>query len=93
MILAILGQDTLILSLECPSGLDTGEGKVFAPCVLATCTLILGLPKTGLLPESARPAVGQMFLADVSVPPAAYARLGLEDLPPLFDRGGLARLV
>jgi len=39
-----------------------------------------------------RAAVGQLLLADISVPAAAYARLGLEFSTP-FARGSIVRLV
>ena len=72
-----------ILSLDTPSGIDTAGGRVFTPHVQAAATLTLALPKTGFLAPEARAACGDLFLADISVPPALYERLGL-DVPPLF---------
>jgi NAD(P)H-hydrate epimerase len=43
------------------------------------------LPKQGLLREPARQACGDLYLADISVPPGLYAQVGL-DVPPLFAR-------
>jgi NAD(P)H-hydrate epimerase len=74
-----------ILSLDTPSGIDTQEGRVFTPHVRAAATLTLALPKRGLLAPAAREACGQLYLADISVPPELYTRLGL-DVPPLFAR-------
>jgi len=70
-----------ILSLDCPSGLDVTTGQPAYPCVHATATLTLALPKTGLLKAS---EVGDLHLADISVPPAVYRQFGFEVSPQLF---------
>ena len=72
-----------ILALDTPSGLDVTTGIPGQPCVRATATLTLALPKTGLLAASARPFVGQLYLADIGVPPELYQQMGLS-VPPLF---------
>lgn len=74
-----------ILSLDAPSGLDTDSGRLFAPHIRAAATMTLALPKRGLLHPAAQTAVGQLYLADISVPPDLYKRLDL-DVPPLFAR-------
>jgi NAD(P)H-hydrate epimerase len=73
----------LILALDAPSGLDVTTGVPGQPCVRATATLTLALPKTGLLADLARPFVGELYLADIGVPPELYQSLVL-DVPPLF---------
>ena len=72
-----------ILALDAPSGLDTSTGVPGQPCVRATATLTLALPKTGLLAPGARPVVGQLYLADIGVPPELYQQLGLA-VPAVF---------
>ena len=72
-----------ILSLDVPSGLNATTGQPHSPHIVAAATMTLALPKTGLLTPAARSAVGQLYLADIGVPPALYGRLGL-DVPPLF---------
>ena len=72
-----------ILSLDAPSGLDTDSGQPSVPCVAATATLTLALPKRGLVQPPAQAACGQLFLADIGVPPVLYESLDL-DVPPLF---------
>jgi NAD(P)H-hydrate epimerase len=67
-----------VLSLDVPSGLDASNGDPGNPCVHASATLTLALPKTGLLTPQAKPYVGDLYLADISVPPELYRRLGLE---------------
>ena len=78
-----------ILALDAPSGLDAGSGRLYHPSIQADATLTLALPKQGLL--AAPQAVGELFLADISVPPILYADLGL-DLPPIFAAGPLLRV-
>jgi NAD(P)H-hydrate epimerase len=72
-----------ILALDAPSGLDTTSGIPGTPCIRASATLTLALPKTGLLTAEAQPYVGDLSLADISVPPGLYRRLGIE-VPNLF---------
>lgn len=78
MITAANEQDAPILSLDVPSGLDSATGEVYPPAVRATATLTLALPKQGLRATRAAAFVGELYLADISVPPDLYARLGLE---------------
>lgn len=72
-----------ILALDTPSGLDTTTGIPGSPCIRAGATLTLALPKVGLLTPQARPHVGELFLADISVPAGLYRNLGI-DLGPIF---------
>jgi len=69
---------------DAPSGLDTTTGSPADPCIQATATLTLALPKRGLLTAEAQPVVGRLFLADISVPAVVYARMGLGS-PQLFE--------
>jgi NAD(P)H-hydrate epimerase len=80
-----------ILSLDVPSGVDTGTGKVYAPHVQAAATLTLGLPKSGFREAAAAAACGELFLADIGTPSALYAQLGI-DAPLLFARDSIVRL-
>lgn len=81
-----------ILSLDAPSGLDTSSGEAGTPSIHADATLTLALPKKGLLAESARSIVGELYLADISVPPELFKRLGLEVPPLLFSEDSIIRL-
>ena len=67
-----------VLALDAPSGLDTTSGAASRLTVRADATMTLALPKVGLMSESARPFVGELYLADISVPPGLYRRMGLE---------------
>jgi NAD(P)H-hydrate epimerase len=68
-------QPAPILALDTPSGLDTTTGVVHSPTIRATATMTLALPKEGLRSEAAASFVGELYLADISVPPALYAAL------------------
>ena len=78
-----------VLSLDTPSGLDVTTGEPAAPCVTATATLTLAAPKTGLL--GAR-TVGELYLADISVPPGVYEAFDLQMPADLFGRDTVVRL-
>lgn len=78
------------LSLDVPSGLDATTGKILETCTRATATMTLGLPKTGL--EAAPDVVGRLFLADISIPPSLYERIGLR-IPTLFDSSAIVELI
>jgi len=58
-----------VLALDTPSGLDTTTGVPGNLCIRATATLTLALPKVGLLTAEADSVVGELYLADISVPP------------------------
>jgi NAD(P)H-hydrate epimerase len=62
----------LILALDIPTGLDPLIGHPNQPCIRAAQTLALALPKTGLLQAEAREYVGELFLADIGIPPELY---------------------
>jgi NAD(P)H-hydrate epimerase len=67
-----------ILSLDAPSGLDTNSGRPGKPCIRASTTLTLALPKSGFLAPEAGPFLGELYLADIAVPPELYRVLNLE---------------
>jgi NAD(P)H-hydrate epimerase len=75
-----------VLAVDLPSGLEATGGTGFDPCVRADATLTLALPKTGLLAGSARAVTGDIVVADIGVPPEAYARLGMT-VGPVFATG------
>jgi NAD(P)H-hydrate epimerase len=80
-----------ILSLDTPSGLDVTSGTAHDPTVRAVATLTLALPKQGLLSPEARKFVGDLYLADISVPPELYAKMGIV-VPPLFAESDIIRV-
>lgn len=78
-----IGQDAPVLALDTPSGLDVTSGEAFDPCIVAAATLTLGLPKPGLLRAPSR--VGELWLADISIPRQAFRRVGVEVPQRLFS--------
>jgi NAD(P)H-hydrate epimerase len=80
-----------VLSLDTPSGLDTTTGNPGNPCVRATATLTLALPKTGLFAPQARSFVGELYLGDISVPPGLYRALNI-DVGNLFSRDTILKV-
>ncbi len=65
--------DAPVLSLDLPSGIDATTGAVPGLAVDAAATLTLAAPKTGM---RGSPHVGQLFVADISVPPGVFDTLG-----------------
>lgn len=78
-----------IISLDVPSGLDAGDGTIYSPTIDAAATLTLALPKTGLI--EGRAVVGDLYLADIGVPPALYAQMGLR-VGTIFTRDTIVSL-
>jgi len=82
-----------ILSLDSPSGLDATTGEPGQPCIRAATTMTLALPKTGLLAPQAREFVGELYLADIGVPPELYASASLgKSIGPIFAKGPIIHL-
>ena len=81
-----------ILSLDVPSGLDATTGIPYAACTKAAATLTLALPKRGLLTHEAKPFVGDLYLADISVPNHLYKTMGL-DVGAIFKEGPIIKIL
>ena len=82
-----------VLSLDSPSGFDAATGEFLEPAVRATATMTLALPKRGLRAAGAARFVGELYLADISVPPDLYRseRLGFE-FESIFAASDIVRL-
>ncbi|RMF00700.1 MAG: NAD(P)H-hydrate epimerase [Chloroflexi bacterium] len=66
-----------VLALDAPSGVDTTSGVAHTPAIRAEATMTLALPKEGLRAPGVASHVGQLYLADISVPPQLYAEPAL----------------
>jgi NAD(P)H-hydrate epimerase len=77
------------LSLDLPSGLDPTTGCFADRCVRATATMTLGMPKIGL--QRGAEVVGDLYLADISIPLEVYERLGLA-CPLVFEQSSIIHL-
>jgi NAD(P)H-hydrate epimerase len=80
-----------ILAVDIPSGLDATTGEPGDPCIVASATVTLGLPKTGFLNPRSRRFVGELYLADISLPREVYARYPAG--PAGFGRDTLRRIL
>ena len=70
-----------VLSLDVPSGLDSTTGEAPGRIVRPERTLTLALPKTGL-----RHVPGELYLADIGIPPEVFQRIGVSFEPPFGRR-------
>ena len=86
-------QSAPVLSLDAPSGVDVTTSTVFNPAIKATATVTLALPKEGLRAPGVEDQLGELYLADISVPPSLYARppLGLA-VGNIFAESDIIRL-
>jgi len=82
-----------VLALDVPSGLDASLGVAHDPAILAKATLTLALPKSGLNTPNASKLVGELYCADISVPPALYASksIGLK-VASIFHSNDIIRI-
>jgi NAD(P)H-hydrate epimerase len=70
-----------VLSLDLPSGLDATTGEAPGVVVRPERTLTLALPKTGL-----RRVPGELYLADIGIPPEVFRRIGVSFESPFGRR-------
>jgi NAD(P)H-hydrate epimerase len=86
-------QPAPILALDVPSGVEATTGTVFDPAIRATATMTLALPKQGFLVPGVETNVGELYLADICVPPALYASSALAlQVGPIFAEQDIIRL-
>lgn len=71
----INGKVLPVFSFDIPSGLDPNDGKAHGVAVKADSTLTLAYPKKGLFVEKAKKYVGELYLADIGIPPAVYEKV------------------
>jgi NAD(P)H-hydrate epimerase len=79
------------VSLDVPSGFELERGLIGRRAVHAEATLTLPLPKAALRLKAARPLVGELHLADISIPAIVYESLGILYRSP-FSRGPIVKL-
>ena len=84
--------DSTVLSLDVPTGVELDRGIVGEPAVRAAATLTEALPKEALRGGAARPLVGDVYLADISIPATVYDRLGITCRSP-FSGSPFVQLV
>lgn len=79
------------LALDVPTGVNATTGEVSSPAIKACTTLMLDLPKKGVLQDQARNHVGELFLADLGIPVGVPERMGIP-MGGLFSEGPIVRL-
>ena len=86
-------QDSPVLALDAPSGVDATTGTAFDPAVRAAATMTLALPKEGLRAPVVEARVGELYLADIGVPPSLYAGPALDlRVGSIFAESDVVRL-
>ena len=78
-----------VLALDTPSGLDVTSGERHTPSVRADATVTLALPKVGLIGSA---AVGDLYLADLTIGDEVYGPMGLAVPRDLFAPGPVVHL-
>ncbi|NUP88791.1 MAG: NAD(P)H-hydrate dehydratase [Candidatus Sumerlaeia bacterium] len=68
MIEAINESGRPVAAIDLPSGLSAGNLSEGGPCVEATLTVTVGLPKLALVSSPGFPRVGEMVVADIGFP-------------------------
>ena len=93
-----------VVALDFPSGVDATTGEAHAPHVTADATLCTGLPKAGLLVDTARAAAGSVEWIDIGLSAPAGPAGGLEAVegnagvlipprPRAAHKGGFGRVL
>lgn len=68
--------DTPVISCDIPSGLSSATGQPLGAAVEATATVTFGYCKMGLVLPAAKPYVGELIVADISLPTQIEETLG-----------------
>lgn len=85
-------QNQNVLSLDAPSGLNTTTGDFNEKlCIRAYATMTLALPKIGLVQDNAKECVGELYVADISVPPVLYQSIGI-NYQSIFNESSLIKI-
>ena len=85
--------DVPVLAVDVPSGMGPDEG-IRGPCVTADVTVALGLPTQACVAPGAQAFLGDLHLADLGVPAAVWAAVGVHGVPhDLFAHGPVVRLM
>ena len=82
-----------ILSLDVPSGIDSTEGVIRTPSVIATATMTLAAPKIGLSVAQAQANIGELYVADIGVPDWVYQQIhGLKNMGSVFSTSDVVKV-
>ncbi len=83
-----------VLSLDTPSGLDLTTGVPGQPTIKASATMTIALPKLGLYKMKASKLIGDLYLADISVPPHVYKSFDIDpyQVAEIFLQGTVVKI-
>jgi len=81
-----------VLSIDVPSGLNADSGEASRITIKASKTLTLALPKKGLLVPQVHKYVGELWLADLSIPTALYKQLNISVPKDLFQDDSIIKI-
>lgn len=67
-----------VVAIDIPSGLEADTGQANGPCIIAQHTVTFALPKLGLVLPAAKKYVGELHVADISIPAVVTANTTVE---------------
>ncbi len=67
-----------VISVDIPSGLEANTGKVHGPCIKAHVTVTFAHPKLGQFIQQGPEYVGELTVADISIPPDLVETQGIK---------------
>ncbi len=80
-----------VVSLDIPTGVHPDSGETAGMAITANATMAVALPKAGLVFGDGAARTGRLYVADIGLPSALYARLGIE-VGALFAAGRIVIL-
>jgi len=87
----LLGEDSPVVSIDVPSGLNADTGTSEGEVVKADITVTMAFPKTGLAAAEALEYVGSVEVIDIGIPPSLAD--GIESSIDLIVAGDLRNLL
>mgnify|MGYP000212222606 CR=1 FL=1 len=85
VIKAMNDSEKKIISYDVPSGIDATTGRCFEPCIRASSTLSLAMPKKLFETKEGRHASGEIFVADIGIPDFLYNMISPGSRPRFED--------
>ncbi len=74
-----------VIAYDIPTGIEASTGECLYPCIQATGTLTLGLPKKAFLNLETRRYAGRLFLGDIGIPTFLYDKMEPGVRSPFLD--------
>lgn len=85
-------QDSLVVSIDIPSGVNGDTGAAEGDAVVADLTATIGLPKVGLVSQNAIDNVGSLDVVDIGIPDELIEELTPADNVDLLHLNNLKQL-